>query len=192
MRPDPVLAVSSEGLAGVAAPYASALFAIAAARDVVAQTERHLKALLAAIAESSDLRRLIENPVVARVDQERVLGAVLAALNSDQLVRNFAGVLARNRRLGAIGAVVRRFRALAAEQRGEIEAVAETAVALDAADRDQLRSALAAGLGREVVLSTAVDPDLLGGLVVRVGSVRIDGSLRTQLQSLAHAMKGTA
>ncbi len=192
MRSDPVLAESSEGLAGVAAPYASALFAIAAQRDGLEQTEQGLESLLAVTTGSRELRRLIESPVAARTDQERVMAAILDAMDADSLVRSFTGVLARNRRLGALPAVVRRFRALAADRRGEVEALAATAVALDAAERDRIRRALAAGLGRKVVLRTAVDPEILGGLVVRVGSLRIDGSVRTQLQSLAHAMKGAA
>ena len=192
MRPDSVLAESSEGLASLAAPYASALFAIAAERDALEPTEQGLGAVLAVTAGNADLGRLIRSPVVARADQERAMAAVLEAMGAEPLVRNFVGVLARNRRLGALPAIVRRFRALAADRRGEVEAVAEAAVALDAAAADRIRDALAAALGRRVALRTAVVPDLLGGLVVRVGSIRVDGSLRAQLQSLAHAMKGAA
>ncbi len=192
MRPDSVLAESSEGLASLAAPYASALFAIAAERDALDRTEQGLGAVLALTAGSPDLGRLIRSPVVARADQARAMAAVLEAMGAEPLVRNFIGVLARNRRLGALPAIVRRFRALVAERRGEVEAVAEAAIDLDDATTDRIRDALAAALGRRAALRTEVVPDLLGGLVVRVGSIRVDGSLRTQLQSLAHAMKGAA
>ena len=192
MRPDAVLADSSEGLASLAGPYASALFAIAEERDALERTEQGLEAVLALTAGSADLGRLIRSPVVARADQERAMSAILDAMGSDPLVRNFVGVLARNRRLGALSAIVRRFRALAAERRGEVEAVAETAIDLDDATTGRIRDALAEALGRRVALSTEVDRELLGGLVVRVGSIRVDGSLRTQLQSLAHVMKGAA
>ena len=192
MRPDAVLADSSEGLASLAGPYASALFAIAAERDALERTEQGLESVLALTAGSADLGRLIRSPVVARTDQERAMSAILDAMGSDPLVRNFVGVLARNRRLGALAAIVRRFRALAAERRGEVEAIAETAIDLDDATTGRIRDALADALGRRVALRTEVDPELLGGLVVRVGSIRVDGSLRTQLQSLAHVMKGAA
>jgi len=192
MRPDAVLADSSEGLASLAGPYASALFAIAEERDALERTEQGLESVLALTAGSADLGRLIRSPVVARADQGRAMSAILDAMGSDPLVRNFVGVLARNRRLGALPAIARRFRALAAERRGEVEAVAETAIDLDAAATGRIRDALADALGRRVALRTEVDRELLGGLVVRVGSIRVDGSLRTQLQSLAHVMKGAA
>ncbi len=192
MRPDAVLADSSEGLASLAGPYASALFAIAEERDALERTEQGLESVLALTAGSADLGRLIRSPVVARADQGRAMSAILDAMGSDPLVRNFVGVLARNRRLGALPAIVRRFRALAAERRGEVEAVAETAIDLDDATTGRIRDALADALGRRVALRTEVDRELLGGLVVRVGSIRVDGSLRTQLQSLAHVMKGAA
>ncbi|MCY4004357.1 MAG: F0F1 ATP synthase subunit delta [Rhodospirillales bacterium] len=186
------MADSSEGLASLAGPYASALFAIAEERDALERTEQGLESVLALTAGSADLGRLIRSPVVARADQGRAMSAIRDAMGSDPLVRNFVGVLARNRRLGALPAIVRRFRALAAERRGEVEAVAETAIDLDDATTGRIRDALADALGRRVALRTEVDRELLGGLVVRVGSIRVDGSLRTQLQSLAHVMKGAA
>ncbi len=192
LRPDSVLADSSEGLTSLAGPYASALFAVATERDVVDEVDDGLGSVLAAVGTSSDLRRLIRSPVVARADHERAMAAVLEAIDIGPLVRNFVGLLARNRRLGALAAIVRRFRALAAERRGEVEATAESAVALDEATRDRIKAALETALGCRVALRTDVDPGVLGGLVVQVGSVRVDGSLRRQLQSLAHAMKGAA
>lgn len=181
-----------ERLASLAGPYASALFAIAVERDSLQRTESGLESVLALTAENADLDRLIRSPVVARSDQARVMAAILEMMGADPLVRNFVGVLARNRRLGALPAIARRFRALAAERRGEIEAVAEAAIALDDSTVGRIRAAIEGALGQKVALRAEVVPDLLGGLVVQVGSIRVDGSLRTQLQSLAHAMKGAA
>ena len=186
------MADQPKGLASLAGPYASALFAIAVERDALERIESGLESVLALTAENADLDRLVRSPVVGRAAQARAMAAILETMGADPLDRNFVGVLARNRRLGALPAIVRRFRALAAARRGEVEAVAETAIALDDSTVGRIRAAIEAALGQKVALRARVVPDLLGGLVVRVGSIRVDGSLRTQLQSLAHVMKGAA
>ena len=116
-------------------------------------------------------------------------GAVAAKLGLSDLTKKFLGTLAANGRLSKLGDIVRAFRTIAAAQRGEVTAEVTSAHALTDAQIDQLKTKLTAREGRTVKLSTKVDPDLLGGLVVTIGSKRIDGSIRTRLNSLAQAMK---
>jgi F-type H+-transporting ATPase subunit delta len=106
-----------------------------------------------------------------------------------ELTQNFLGTLAQNRRLSKLPAIIRSFRAIAAAQRGEVSAEVASAHALTDKQLDQLKAKLTAREGRTVKLTTKVDPDLLGGLVVTIGSKRIDGSIRTRLNSLSQAMK---
>jgi F-type H+-transporting ATPase subunit delta len=121
--------------------------------------------------------------------QGKAIAAVAKQLKLDALTANFLGVLAVNRRLDKLPAIISAFKAIAAAQRGEVTATVTSAHALSAAQLAALKTKLTAREGRTVMLTAAVDPDLLGGLVVTIGSQRIDASIRTRLNSLAQAMK---
>ncbi len=176
--------------ASLAGRYASALFELASEAGTVTAVESDLENLGQALTESADLRALTTNPEIGRGAQGAAIEAVAGVLGTSELTRKFLGTLAQNRRLAQLGKIVRAFRAIAAAQRGEVTAEVTSAHALTDAQVDQLRTKLTAREGRTVKLSTKVDPDLLGGLVVTIGSKRIDGSIRTRLNSLAQAMKG--
>lgn len=176
--------------ASLAGRYASALFDLASEAGTVSAVENDLETLAQALAESADLRSLTTNPEIGRGAQGAAIEAVAKSLGTSELTRKFLGVLAGNRRLGKLGEVIRAFRTIAAQQRGEVTAEVTSAHALTDAQLDQLKTKLTAREGRTVKLTTKVDQDLLGGLVVTIGSKRIDGSIRTRLNSLAQAMKG--
>ena len=176
--------------ASLAGRYASALFDLASEAGTVTAVEADLDQLAAALHESAELRALIRNPEVSREQIGKIMSGVAGYLGLAELTRNFLGVLAHNRRISDLPGMIRAFHAIAAAQRGEVTAEVASAHALTDAQIATLEQKLRAREGRTVKLRTRVDPDLLGGLVVTVGSRRIDGSIRTRLNSLAHAMKG--
>jgi len=182
--------VSAGIQASLAGRYASALFDLASEAGTVTAVESDLDKLGDALRESRELSALIRNPEVSREALGRVLAGIGEALGLAQLTRNFLGVLAGNRRSGELPGVIRAFHAIAAAQRGEVSAEVASAHPLTDEQLSALETKLRAREGRTVKLKTRVDPDLLGGLVVTVGSKRIDGSIRTRLNTLAQAMKG--
>ncbi|MGB7374041.1 F0F1 ATP synthase subunit delta [Pontixanthobacter sp.] len=179
--------------ASLAGRYASALFDLAAEagakKDGVSAVEADLDKLHAALNESDALTNLISNPQVSRDQAAAAIAAVGKKLKLSSLTHNFLGVLAGNRRLGDLPGMIRAFNAIAAAQRGEVTANVTSAHPLSDSQLSTLKDKLTASEGRTVKLSADVDPELLGGLVVTIGSKRIDGSIRTRLNSLAHAMK---
>ena len=175
--------------ASLAGRYASALFDLALEKNMVSAIEGDLDALGQAIRESTDLAALIRNPQVTRDAAAKAMAGVAALLGSGELTKNFLGVLAGNRRLAALPDVIRAFAAIAAAHRGEVTAEVTTAHALDDSQLTALAAKLKAREGRNIKLKTTVDPEILGGLVVRIGSTMIDSSIRTHLNSLAQAMK---
>ena len=176
--------------ASLAGRYASALFELASEAGTVSAVESDLETLAEALHESPELRALIRNPEVSREALGRVLAGLGDTLKLAELTRNFLGVLAQNRRAGELPAVIRAFQSIAAAQRGEVTAEVASAHALTDEQLVTLEQKLRARQGRTVKLKTRVDPDLLGGLVVTIGSQRIDSSIRSRLNSLAQAMKG--
>lgn len=170
--------------------YASALFDLASEAGIVTAVETDLDTLDAALAESKDLASFIRNPEVGRTDFAKAMAALGKHLKLNKLTQNFLGVLANNRRLSALPDVIRAFRTIAAAQRGEVTAHVSSAHKLSAEQLKALEAKLKAREGRTVKLTADVDPELLGGLVVTIGSKRIDGSIRSRLNSLAQAMKG--
>ena len=175
--------------ASLAGRYASALFDLASEKGTVTAVESDLERLAQALAESPELAAVTTNPKVTRTQSQAALASVAQVLGLSELTTNFMGVLANNRRLGQLGNTIRAFRAIAAAQRGEVTAEVTSAHALTDAQLDALKAKLTAREGRTVKIATKVDPELLGGLVVTIGSKRIDGSIRTRLNSLAQAMK---
>ncbi len=170
--------------------YASALFELASEQKAVKTVEADLDQLGKAILESADLAALIRNPQISRIDAGKALDAVATLLGLSGLTKNFLGVLAQNRRLAKLPEIVRAFTAIAAAARGEVTAEVTSAHPLTAAQVTDLAAKLSAREGKDVTIKTSVDPEILGGLVVRIGSQQIDSSIRTKLNSLANAMKG--
>lgn len=170
--------------------YATALFDLARQQGQLTAVESSLKTVSSAITESADLSALVKSPLVGRDDAARAIAALVPVLGLDPLTANFLGVLAQNRRLGDLPAIIRAFRDLAARSRGETNAEVVSAHPLDDSQVDALKQQLRHRVGREVAIDLKVDPTLLGGLVVKIGSQMIDSSIKTRLNTLAHAMKG--
>ena len=170
--------------------YATALFDLAAEAKSIDAVEASLAKVRAALDQSDDFKALTTSPVVAREGASRAVLATADELGVDATTKNFLGVLAANRRLGELPTIIRAFRTLAARHRGEVTAEVTSAHPLDDGQVDQLKQSLRQRVGREVSVDLAVDPALLGGLVVRIGSQMIDSSIRTRLNALASAMKG--
>ena len=176
--------------ASLAGRYATALFELARDEKQLETVGQSLARLKQALVESEDLRNLVTSPLVSREDSECAIAAAADSLGLDPTTRNFLGVLAKNRRLSQIQNVIRAFDMLAAQHRGEVTAEIVSAHPLSDDQVDALKASLRAQTGRDIAVDLNVDPSILGGLVVKVGSRMIDGSIRTKLNTLAHAMKG--
>ena len=170
--------------------YASALYDLASEQAAVTQVESDLEKLDQAILGSADLAALIRNPQIGRDAAAKAIDAVAGVLGLSPLTKNFLGVLAANRRLGKLPEVVRAFTTIAAAARGEASAEVTSAHPLSAVQLKSLAEKLKARQGKDVKITAKVDPEILGGLVVRIGSTQIDSSIRTRLNTLAQAMKG--
>lgn len=186
--------VSAGIQASLAGRYASALFDLASEAGPksgnVTAVEADLDTLAEALRASPELAALTRNPQVSREELGRALASIGDHLGLSELTRKFLGVLAQNRRAAELPAVIRAFHAIASAQRGEVNAEVVSAHPLTDSQFATLEQKLRAREGRTVKLKSRVDPDLLGGIVVTVGSKRIDGSIRSRLNSLAQAMKG--
>jgi F-type H+-transporting ATPase subunit delta len=176
--------------ASLAGRYASALFDLARDERQIDSVGRSLEALNQALADSKDFAELIASPLVSREEAGKALAALAQQLQLDPITTNFVGVLARNGRKNELRAVIRAFRRLAAEHRGEATAEVVTARPLNDDQIGALRQQLRARAGRDVNIDAQVDPTILGGIVVKLGSQQIDASIRTKLNRLAQAMKG--
>lgn len=170
--------------------YATALFELAVAAKSIDRVEESLSAVRAALDASTDFKVLTTSPLIARGAAAKAVLAAADELGVDATTKNFLGVLAENRRLGELPAIIRAFRTLAARHRGEVTAEVTSAHPLSDDQVSELKQQLRQRVGRDVSVDLSVDPTLLGGLVVRIGSQMIDSSIRTRLNSLAHAMKG--
>lgn len=176
--------------ASLAGRYATALFALAEENNSIDAVQASLATFGAALAESDDLRALTSSPVLSRDDAGKAIAATAKALGLDPLSTNMLGVLAANRRLDQIPAVMRAFSTLASSHRGEITAEVTSAHPLDDKQIDALKAQLKKRVGSDVSVTTAVDSSILGGLVVKIGSQMIDSSIKTRLNTLSQAMKG--
>ena len=176
--------------ASLAGRYASALFGLARDERQIDAVGRSLDSLNQALADSREFTQLVGSPLVDREDASKAFSAISAQLGLDPLTTNFLGVLARNGRKGQLEQVIRLFRRLAADHRGETTADVVSAHALSDDQLAKLKAQLKTRIGRDVAIDARTDPDILGGLIVKVGSQMIDGSLKTKLNRLALAMKG--
>ncbi len=183
------MATNNSPISGVADRYARSLFDLARDSGAVQAVESDLTRFEGLLDQSADLSRLIRSPVFSAADQERAVAAVLQGAGISGLAANFLRVVAKNRRLFAVPDMIRAFRRVAAEARGETSAEVTSAHALSAEQEQELRSALAQVAGRQVSVNVSVDQSLLGGLVVKMGSRQIDTSLKTKLNGLKLALK---
>jgi F-type H+-transporting ATPase subunit delta len=185
------LSAQTTGLAG---RYAVALFDLANSEasdgSVLDAVATDLAELGTMIAESEDFRRLVSSPVVSRSEQEKALLAIARKADMNKLTQNFLGVIAQNRRISALADVIRAYQAILADHKGETTAEVVSAKALTETQMTALKNALKQAVGTDVAVDAKVDTGLLGGLIVKVGSLMVDSSLQTKLQQLRLAMKG--
>jgi F-type H+-transporting ATPase subunit delta len=177
---------------GLAKRYALALFDLADEKRQLDAIAGDLGALASMIGESADLRYLLRSPLLSREEQGRAMAALVKAAGFSELAQRFIALVAHNRRLFALSGIIRAFHAMLAERRGEQIAHVAAARALTPAQQSAIADAIKAMMGGKVSIEVKVDPALLGGLVVRVGSRMIDSSIRTKLQKMQLAMKGVA
>ncbi|WEK04328.1 MAG: F0F1 ATP synthase subunit delta [Candidatus Devosia phytovorans] len=183
------MAAQNSVLTQIARPYASALFDLASSENQLASVETSLSDVSRLIGESADFARFLRSPVIAGDEKAVALDAVLAKGKTNELVANFLRLVAKNGRLFALDAIITSFRELAAAARGEVTADVTSAAPLNDAQAKALGETLKAKLGKSVTLNQFVDPSLIGGLQVKVGSQMIDSSLKTKLAAMKIAMK---
>lgn len=172
--------------------YATALFELAQESNSVAAVSADLDSFAGMLDGSDDLNRLVRSPVFGAGDQIAALDAIFVKVGIKSVAANFIKLAAKNRRLFAVRDMITAFRALAAQARGEVAAEVVSAEKLTADQVKRLKAELKASVGSDVELSQVVDPSILGGLIVKVGSRMVDNSLRTKLQNLKFAMKGVS
>lgn len=176
-------------VSGIAARYAGALFELAVEEGALDSVAKDLETLRAAIASSPDLKRFLSSPVYGAEDQARAIIAIAERAGLSATTRNFVGLVAKNRRLFALEGMIAAFAQRLAAHRGEVSAEAISATPLNEDQTKRLRGEIESIVGKAVNLSTRVDPAILGGLIVKVGSTMIDSSLRTKLNRLKSVMK---
>ena len=183
------MAAEHPSVSGVSGRYATALFELARDEKSIDAVKADLDKFDAMLNDSADLKRLVRSPVFAAETQAKAISAVLAKAGISGISANFLKVLTANRRLFAVADVIRAFNALVAKFRGEASADVTVAEPLSDKNLDALKSALKTISGKDVTLNVKVDPSIIGGLVVKLGSRMVDSSLRTKLNSIKHAMK---
>ena len=188
-REEAALAEQSGVLTQIARPYAAALFDLAKSEGALDAVESGLVDIQKLAGESDDFRRFLRSPVIAADAKAGAVDAILAEAKANPTVSNFVKVVARNGRLFALPAIIKAFQALAANERGEVSADVTSAAPLSGAQLKALADTLKGKIGKTVTLTEHVDPSLIGGLVVKVGSQMIDSSLKTKLQAMKIAMK---
>jgi F-type H+-transporting ATPase subunit delta len=181
---------SEKAEGGLAGRYANAVFELAQDEKAVDAVSSDLAGLRRAIETSPDLARLVRSPVFSAEDHAKALKAILEKMGAHALTIKFVLLLAQKRRLFVLNQIITAYERLVAKSRGETEAEVTAARPLSDAETAELKSALKAKLGKEPRLHSRIDPTLLGGLVIKVGSRMIDTSLRTKLEGLRVAMKG--
>ncbi len=176
--------------ASLAGRYATALFQLAQESKAIDKVESSFAKIDAAMDESADFKSLTTNPLITRDQASDIVAALSKKMKLDPLTTKTLGVLAQNRRLAEIASVSAAFQKLAANDRGEIRADVTSARQLSAAQEKELQKQLKKRMGSDVALTLNTDPEILGGLIVKIGSEMIDSSIKTRLNTLSHAMKG--
>jgi F-type H+-transporting ATPase subunit delta len=186
------LASETTGVSGLAERYAVALFDLADERRTLDEVAADLRQLRAMLQASGDFMRLIRSPILSRGDQAKAIGVVAERAGLSQLVRDFLAVVARNRRLFAVPAIIEAFLRKLAARRGEVNAQITAAQPLSEAQLAVLSEQLRRSVGSRVSVDLRIDPGLIGGMIVKVGSRMVDGSVKSKLQRLQLAMKNIA
>jgi F-type H+-transporting ATPase subunit delta len=184
--------VTGEGsiISGMAGRYAGALFELALDQKAVDSVRKDLDQFDALVSGSADLNRLIRSPAFDADEQLKALSAILAKAGIAGLAANFLRVITTNRRLFAVRDMIRGYRALVARHKGEVTAHVTVAEKLNDRNLDALKSALKSVTGgKDIDLDVKIEPAIIGGLIVKVGSRMVDSSLRTKLNSIKLAMK---
>ena len=184
------MASEAAGVSGLAERYAKALFELADDRKALDEVANDLRALRGLIDESADFRRLIRSPVVSRAEQGKAVTALADRAGLAALTKNFLGVAARNRRLFVLPGVITGYLKELAARRGEVTAEVTAARPLTAQQTEAVNEQLRKIVGGKVAVDLRIDPSLIGGLVVKVGSRMVDASLKSKLARLQLAMKG--
>jgi F-type H+-transporting ATPase subunit delta len=184
------LAAESTGISGLAERYAAALFELADERHALDEAAGDLRELRAMLGASADLGRLVRSPVLSRADQGKAMAALAENAKLSKLTADFIAIVARNRRLFAVPAMIEAYLAKLAERRGEVTAEITAAQSLTEAQQGALTEELRRVVGSRIAIDVRVDPSLLGGMVVKIGSRMVDGSIKGQLQRLQLSMKG--
>ena len=185
------MAATDQVISGVPGRYAAALFELAAEAKSIDKVAAGLTSFQTMLDGSTDLQRLVRSPVFSGEDQLAALETICAQAGVNGLALNFIKLVAKNRRLPALSDAITAFNALVAVSRGEVAAEVTSAEKLSTTHINDVKAALKSSIGRDVQLSTKIDSSLLGGLIVKVGSKMMDNSLKTKLQNLKIAMKGT-
>ncbi|MEX3011648.1 F0F1 ATP synthase subunit delta [Hoeflea sp. TYP-13] len=183
------MADTSSLISGVAERYASSLFDLALEANSEKAVAEELNRLESLIDSSDDLKRLITSPVFSADDQFKAIAAIADKAGFTGLVGNFLRVVAKNRRLFAVPGIIRAYRVIEAKYRGEVSAEVSSAHELTAAQETELKAALKSVTGKDVAIHVTVDPSIMAGLIVKVGSRQIDTSLRSKLSTLKLALK---
>jgi F-type H+-transporting ATPase subunit delta len=186
------LASETTGVTGLAERYAAALFGLADERRALDEVTADLRELRAMLRASGDLLRLIRSPVLSRGQQGEAIETIAERAGLSPLVRNFLAVVARNRRLFAVPPMIEAFLAELARRRGELTAQVSAAQPLTDAQLETLNEQLRRSIGSKVSVDVHIEPGLIGGIVVKLGSRMVDASIRSKLQRLQLAMKGIA
>ena len=186
------MASETTGVSGLAERYAAALFDLADERRILDEVATNLRELRAMLYASSEFLRLIRSPILSREQQAKAIGVLAERAGLSPLVRDFLAVVARNRRLFAVPAMIEAFLAKLAVRRGEVTAEVFAAQPLSKAQLAALNEQLRRSIGSRVSVDVRVDPGLIGGLVVKLGSRMVDGSIKSKLQRLQLAMKSIA
>ena len=176
-------------VSNVGGRYAQALFDLASDEQQVAAVEADLKSLKKALAESQDLRVLVGSPAFSAEEKGKALAAIAAKAKFNSTTQKFLGLLSANGRASCLASIISSFEALSAKARGAISAQVTTAVALSPAQAKGVAAALRQTLGKDPEIETRIDPAILGGIKVQVGSRLFDASLKSKLDSLKFALK---
>ena len=178
------------GISGLAARYAKALFELAKEKTEIGSTEEDLIALGTMLDGSSELNRLILSPVMSRVEQGKAMAAVVEQAGLGGLTKNFIGLLARNRRLFVLRQIIQSFLDLSESDRGNVTAEVISATPLNGSQLSAIANQLSRSAGKNAVVQSRIDEDLLGGMIVKMGSRMVDNSLRSKLERMKLVLKG--
>jgi len=184
------VATDVAGVSGVSGRYANALYDLADEQGVLDAVAGDLASLQKMIDDSDDFRRFIKSPILSRADQAKGINAIIDKAQLSPTTKKFLGLVAQNRRLFALPGMIKGYRMILAQRRGQATAEVTSAAPLSDSQRMSLTDSLKKSVGKSVDIVSKVDPSILGGLIVRVGSRMVDSSLRSKLQRLKLAMKG--